>query len=92
MMRADVREPTADECSRHAEIAPGVYAIWYPQMGGYHGKAVVSLSDDGCFDAYVWHDGEFPFGDKGESPVRIHHCEAQQFIEFGQTIEGMLGR
>jgi len=54
-------------------------------MGGYCGKAVAVLYKDiGCFDVYVWHDGEFPFGD--ESPTRLHHCDPGQFVRFGEEI------
>lgn len=58
------REPTADECTHHAIVDGGV-AIWYPQMGGYVGKAVAFACSDepgSCIDVYVWHDGDFPFG------------------------------
>jgi hypothetical protein len=69
------------------------HAIWYPQMGGYAGKAVAllpkSVEEDACFDVYVWHDGEFPFG--GGKPRCLHHCSATQFIQFGQTIRRLQG-
>lgn len=73
---------------------------YYPQMGGYHGKAVVTFdlttncTDDvsGCFDASVFHDGDFPFDEAGgRSPARIHHCSAEQFVDFGlQVIEAQV--
>lgn len=86
------REPTGDECSGRTAVFQTEthvgYATWYPQMGGYHGKAVVVLDrkhPTGCFDVYVWHDGAFPFnGDR--SPACLHHCDAEQFIEFGQQV------
>lgn len=94
-------EPTADQCTEHATITvsgfPG-FACWYPQMGGYHAKAiVVPCPDDqdptgiGCFEAYVWHDGRFPFTNpdafwEPRQPVKLHHCDAEQFIQFGQTV------
>lgn len=82
-------EPTADECSQHAKVCETdeivAYALWYPQMGGYRGSAIAEIDKrNGCVDVYVWHDGEFPFGD--ESPKVIHHCDASQFIEFGQLL------
>lgn len=89
----DIRKPTADECSNKTVIFENDneigYAIWYPQMGGYVGKAVALVSKtegDSCFDVLVWHDGDWPFHD-GEQPRRLHHCEAQQFIEFGIEIQ-----
>jgi hypothetical protein len=75
-------------------------AIWYPQMGGYGAKAWVSIAtwsgdNPPCFDVLVWHDGEFAFGgedpdlDDGTEqrrPTRLHHCNAEQFIRFGEAI------
>jgi hypothetical protein len=81
-------EPTAQQCSDKSAIAFGdewAFACWYPQMGGYVGKCVVTGAGEGCFDAYVWHDGEFPFGD-GPSPNRLHHCHPGQFIAFGEAV------
>jgi len=99
----DIPEPTSDQCNEHAEVfrRDGMvgYAIWYPQMGGYSGKAVAVMCEQwtendaggrtgGCIDVFVWHDGEFPFdGESGRDPVRIHHCDPEQFIEFGQTLQ-----
>ncbi len=84
-----MREPTAQECTDHAQVGEGV-AAWYPQMGGYTGKAVVVPVGDGsgCCDVHVWHDGGFPFGD-GEKPVSLHHCNGRQFIEFGMFLAGL---
>ncbi len=69
-------------------------AIWYPQMGGYVGRAVavrqltnVGRSDEhACFDVYVWHDGEFPFSETDGTPRKIHHCVADQFVDFGEQL------
>ena len=62
-------------------------AAWYPQMGGYVGKCWLSLrGPDDCFVAYVFHDGEFPFDD-GRAPRALHHCDARQFIAFGELVE-----
>lgn len=88
------REPTSEECAAHARVGEG-WACWYPQMGGYVGKAVATL-DHGCWDVYVWHDGDFPFsgdsvwpGEPAPSPTLIHHCDPGQFIAFGQFLEGL---
>lgn len=90
-----MREPTGDECNANAvlyEDADGVrgVACWYPQMGGYVGKAIIEVGrGDGCFEVYVWHDGEFPFSDEsapGESPAHLHHCMAEQFIRLGELV------
>jgi len=101
--------PEPDQCSNHEKVFEDEdhvgYAIWYPQMGGYVGRAVAVLdkkweqgdswSSGGCVDVYVWHDGEFPFADDGSSPyahktghapVRLHHCNPQQFIDFGAKL------
>lgn len=99
MNRATPVEPTADQCSAnelvfetHETIG---YAIWYPQMGGYSGKAVAVFwkdqanSNNECFDVYVWHDGEWPFH-QGEAPTPLHHCCAKQFIEFGEEINALM--
>ena len=94
-------EPTAEQCSEHAVMTLDDgrtgYACWYPQMGGYVGKCVIA-EDDGCFEAWVWHDGDFPFGGDepdgwGEirSPRHLHHCNPDQFIGFGQTVNRLLG-
>jgi hypothetical protein len=61
-------------------------------MGGYVGRCVVLLGGSvdqngnpgGCFDAFVWHDGDFPFGDY--APIELHHCDPEQFIQFGQAV------
>lgn len=68
----------------------GWFAIWYPQMGGYSGKAVVRPLPEGCFDMWIWHAGEFPLSD-GEvsSPFHLHHCDAEQFIRFGQQVQSI---
>jgi hypothetical protein len=103
------REPTADECSSraliHEDEAAWYYALWYPQMGGYVGKAVAEIAKQrvemndgwvtcgGCVDVLVWHDGEFPFSgtqEPGVRPVRIHHCDPDQFIDFGQALKDMM--
>jgi hypothetical protein len=88
----DIKEPTPEQCECGEEVAlPNGgkgKALWYPQMGGYVGRCVVVPSAS-CFDVYVWHDGEFPF--EGESPVRLHHCNPEQFVRFGQEVSAFLG-
>jgi hypothetical protein len=89
-------EPTPEQCSSHEKVFDTDrkigFACWYPQMGGYVGKAVVVFTKNdqeeaGCFDAFVWHDGDFPFtGEDGGSPAMIHHCGADQFIDFGRLV------
>ncbi len=89
--------PTGEQCEADARLPDyhgrRAYACWYPQMGGYCGKCVVLISEDAevagstCFDAYVWHDGEFPFHENDDIPVRLHHCEPSQFIEFGKLVQ-----
>lgn len=99
-MADKVRQPTADECRAQAEIRTDGelvgYACWYPSTGGYVGKAVI-VPDKGCVNVYVWHDGEFPFDGKCQEcrtprePVVLHHCEGQQFVQFGQLISKVMG-
>jgi hypothetical protein len=92
--------PTPEQCNENAKVGEnddgrGLYACWYPQMGGYGSRCVVvapyapTRPDDGpgCFEAYVWHDGEFPFSDR--EPARLHHCRAAQFVRFGTLVEGL---
>jgi hypothetical protein len=90
-----MREPTAEECNDHRPVVldserTGL-ACWYPQMGGYVGKAVVVLDND-CVNVYVWHDGHFPFGDEDDrSPAELHHCDGEQFVRFGEFLMSMQG-
>lgn len=91
-------DPTTDQCTANASVklpdGRTGYAIWYPQMGGYVSKAIVARDDGGCFDAWVWHDGEFPFDSddpwRGQRARRLHHCAPEQFIAFGQTVQRLL--
>lgn len=88
------REPTAEECSQHVSLGDGWFALWYPQMGGYVGKAVARQVGE-CFDLYVWHDGEFPFSDddvdgwteQPKCPVLLHHCDSEQFRRLADDLE-----
>ncbi len=95
----NLKEPTAEQCTAREKVFEDNdqigYAIWYPQMGGYVGKAVALIDkneddnfiDNSCFEVFVWHDGEFPFDtESGKEPVQLHHCSPEQFIDFGQTI------
>lgn len=92
-----MKEPTSEQCSENAILEEDehfkIVAIWYPQMGGYSGKAAVQITKnnpDDCFTAWVWHDGEFPFTEDDErQPSQIHHCDADQFISFGETIKSL---
>jgi hypothetical protein len=87
------KEPTGDQCNQNSLVSETdhnvCYAIWYPQMGGYVGKAVAVMGKepDPCIDVFVWHDGEFPFGE-GE-PREIHHCDPTQFIRFGEKLRDL---
>jgi hypothetical protein len=91
------REPTFDEIRAHAKVDGG-WACWYPQMGGYVAKAVV-VRDGDCWNVYVWHNGDFPFsgmderwpGEPVPSPSELHHCDAEQFIGFGQFLQSLEG-
>ena len=94
---SELPEPTSEQCSNHSRIEHDglvYFACWYPQMGGYVGKCLVrGGGPDSCFDCYVWHDGEFPFGEGSYSgrtnPIVVHHCLADQFINFGQWVKSL---
>ena len=98
------RPPTPEECSNHAVVnftGRRFMAVWYPQIGGYVGRAWVSDAGsqypDGkpgsCFDAWVYHDGEFPFAeDETRSPAHLHHCAPEQFVEFGNAVAAHLAK
>lgn len=95
-----VPEPSAEQCYDHEPIAlpdgRTAYALWYPQMGGYVSRCLVAADGHGCFDAWVWHDGDFPFsGDnpyrETTSPRELHHCDPGHFIVFGRLVEELLG-
>ena len=98
-MRFIPTKPTPEQCSKKAKVVCDGkdigFACYYPQIGGYHAACVVVTRkydheiDDGppCFDAYIWHDGEFPLqDDDNRQPIIIHHCSAGQFIDFGELI------
>lgn len=83
--------PTAEQCITGERLGDGMFACWYPQMGGYVSKCIVMINDEhsGCFEAYIWHNGDFPISDdcSTDSISHIHHCEADQFIKFGNFIK-----
>ena len=89
--------PTAEQCTARElveiEGRRGV-ALWWPQMGGYVGKAVIFPGPDGeGADVLVWHDGEFPFDrtcpNCGEDrlPARIYVTDPGDWIRFGRDAE-----
>lgn len=82
-------EPTAEQCEANERVAiPGsdtpAYAVWWPQMGGSHGRAVITAGE--CPEVWVWHNGSFPFhghqDEPGRSPVHLHLCDPDQWIEL----------
>jgi hypothetical protein len=102
----NIKLPTPDQCSGLEKVFEDDdkigYAVWYPQMGGYVGRAVALFDKEwqhseesgcsigGCIEIYVWHDGEFPFSDDGEraqQPAHLHHCDPEQFIAFGKKLK-----
>lgn len=87
-------EPTSAQIRDHETIewcGFTLHATWYPQMGGYVGKCwVAPLGNGGCFDVWVWHDGEFPFSERpGTQPAFLHHCDPGQFVDFGQWVASL---
>lgn len=93
-------EPTLEQCTAREELDLGDgrvgYACYYPQMGGYCGRALV-VPNAGCCEVYVWHDGDFPFGHFDlphgtYGPRRLHHCDGAQFVEFGEFLQRVQGR
>ena len=88
-----MKRPTAEQCENQELISEDEfysnYAMWYPQMGGYVSECVVQiprLDPDGCFEAFVWSDGEFPFSEEAGPPSHIHHCAPEQFVYFGNSV------
>lgn len=94
-MVPDMICPTPEQCENNARMPCNngqAFACWYPQMGGYVSRCVVIIQGPtnkftSCFDAYIWHDGNFPF--IGKKPIRLHHCDPQQFIDFGEWVKGL---
>ncbi|MCW6003883.1 hypothetical protein K1W54_04705 [Micromonospora sp. CPCC 205371] len=92
-----IREPTSEQCSANTRFDLGngqvAYATWWPQMGGYVGKCLVVVG--GCFDVYIWHDGQFPFrgeGPRSGQPVKIHLDDPDQWIRFGEQLHDFYDR
>jgi hypothetical protein len=90
-----IKEPSDNDCRTNVEIKVNNlkgYACYYPQMGGYLGKAIViplqyDKSTEPCYNVLIWHDGEFPFTQLENEPVTLHHCSADQFIQFGNLLK-----
>lgn len=85
-----MNEPSSDDCHSNAEVdvnGERGFAAWYPTMGGYVSRCVIVPPTDepGCYEVYVWHDGDFPFSDGG-NPRHLHHCDPDQFIRFGELL------
>jgi hypothetical protein len=85
--------PTPEQCSSKASIqfaGRTLTAAWYPQMGGSGSACLIEKDSSGCFDVWVWHDGEFPFGEGDErEPAFLHHCDPEQFIRFGELVRSI---
>ena len=91
-------EPTYEEVNKKAiRILPDgskEYCMWFPQLGGYHAKMVILVMPTeeeyaNCIDAYVWHNGDFPFSEEPGYPVNpreLHICDAEQWIDFGKEL------
>lgn len=89
-------EPTGEQCEQHTKVFENemfvYFALWYPQMGGYSGKAILEIDKragtDQCSEVFIWHDGTFSFDDR--SPTQMHHCCCGQFVDFGETCENLI--
>lgn len=80
--------PTSEQCSAREQVEiPGsdvrAHAVWWPQMGGYSGRAVVTITD--CATLWLWHDSQFPIKDD-QRPREIHLCDPQQWIDVFQWL------
>jgi hypothetical protein len=82
-------EPTPAQCSAKERVSiPGrpntrAHAVWWPQMGGYVAQAVLTAGE--CPEAWVWHNGAFPFssdGKPGHSPAHLSMSDADQWIRM----------
>lgn len=98
MTKYKPKEPTGEDCADLKEVwrdgREVAHALWFPQMGGYWGKAVAVFSKCNVgqcsnIDVYVWHDGDFPFTESGRSPRCIHFCNPDQFINFGHELKDL---
>jgi hypothetical protein len=84
-----MKQPTPEQCTNREAVTsphgrPG-FAAWYPQIGGYVAPCIVEVNSEGCFEVWLWHDGEFPTEDDVQ-PMHFHHCDPEQFIRFGQLV------
>ena len=86
-----MRPPTADEIRNESIVnfdGLDYKAFWFPQLGGYCGKAWLDVRDENnndCFDVYLYHDGAFPFDDK--DPVNLHFCDVDQIKDFYKFVQ-----
>lgn len=95
-----LKEPTAEQCEEVVKLyedeSEVCYALWYPSMGGYVGKAIARIpkTDEPCVEFLVWHNGEFPFTgqDKWQAsnPVELHHCSPDEFENFGKLMKKLI--
>lgn len=86
---SSMKMPTSEQCGKNlTETIEGkeLIAFWHPQWGGYHGKAWLHRHEEGCFDVYVWHDGDFPYEDKG--PEKYHYCNSLQLRQMADLADG----
>ncbi len=85
----DIAQPTPAQCSTDATLSKDGpvlrFATWHPQWGGYVGQAIVEVhGPGGCFEVFVWHDGEFPYDDK--PPLQFHYCNPIQLIRLALKV------
>jgi hypothetical protein len=89
------REPSPQECDGRSAIGDGWHALWFPNIGGYVGRAAAKFDEDGCCDVFVWHDGQFPFSSDGDrdwdgrakSPALLHISDIDDFKHFVLNLE-----
>lgn len=81
------RRPTSEECNTKAEVDGG-RAFWFPQLGGYVGRAVARV-DKCCVDVWVWHDGQFPFAEECRSPAHLHMDDGHEWKAFGEFLDAL---
>jgi hypothetical protein len=93
-----MKEPISDQCTKHEtwtdEDGFVHLAFWWPQMGGYHGKAVArrqplleGSEDCGCVNVWVWHDGEFPFSGQDGNPAVLHICDFNDWLTTMEMLD-----
>jgi len=93
--------PTGEQCEKQAVVAESsgriAYAMFTPQIAGYHAKAVTIIEKDwldddtncgGEVELLVWHDGEFPTPD--EEPYFVTEIgDTEDLVDFAQTIHAL---